>query len=199
MISFELADARSGKFKRRTSRLDLVKVDRRGAANHKRAQGVTTDSKSAWRAYRSAHTTLARWHLVVYKGRTRGQSKKRSPEEELEEEQQESVPRVHAGTRGWWQEHKKEHGYVLKTTWSKDSEKVKANNEELREVKKRDLPTGLVGQRNIDRYVRTTPSHLSSLVDHFFLIFGYRSERDGEHRVQRTKLKTAKFPGVFYF
>ena len=57
---------------------------------------------------------------------------------------------------------------MLKTTWSKDSEKVKANNEELREVKKRDLPTSLVGQRNIDRYVRTTPSHLSSLVDHFF-------------------------------
>ena len=88
---------------------------------------------------------------------------------------------------------------MLKTTLSKDSEKVKANNEELREVKKRDLQMSLVGQRNIDRYVRTTPSHLSSLVDHFFLIFGYRSERDGEHRVQRTKLKTAKFPGVFYF
>lgn len=75
---------RSAKFKRRrTSRLDLVKVDRRGAANHKRAQGVTTDSTSAWRAYRSAHTTLGRWYLEVYRGRTRGQSKKRSPEEEL--------------------------------------------------------------------------------------------------------------------
>jgi hypothetical protein len=92
---------RSTTFKRRrTSRLELAKVDSRGA-NHKRALGVARGCTSAWRAYRSAHTTLARWHLVVYRGRTRGQSKKWSPSEELEEEQQESDPRVLAGRRGW--------------------------------------------------------------------------------------------------
>jgi hypothetical protein len=46
--------------------------------------------------------------------------------EDLEEEQQESDPRVHAGTRGWWQEHIKEHGYVLNARASKDSEDIKA-------------------------------------------------------------------------
>ena len=63
---------------------------------------------------------------MVYRGRTRGQSKKRSPSKEVEEEQQESVPRVHAVTRGWWQEHQKEHGYVLNARASKDSEDIKA-------------------------------------------------------------------------
>jgi hypothetical protein len=124
--SLEFADARSAKFKRRPPALSLLRWTGGGQPNHKRAQGVTKDSENAWTAYRSAHTTLARWHLVVYRGRTRGQSKKRSPSKEVKKEQQESVPRVHAVTRGWWQEHQKEHGYVLNARASKDSEDIKA-------------------------------------------------------------------------
>jgi len=80
MSSFEFADARSAKFKRRPPALSLLRWTGGGQPNHKRAQGVTMNSTSAWTAYRSAHTTLARWHLVAFWWRTRGQSKKRSEE-----------------------------------------------------------------------------------------------------------------------
>jgi hypothetical protein len=46
---------------------------------------------------------------------------------------------------------------------------------------------------------KTTPSHLSNLVEHNFCIFGYRSAGEGVHCMQRTKLKTSFFSGVFFF
>ena len=63
-----------------TSRLDLAKVDKARQGSTKRAEKATKESTSVRRAYRSAHSTLARWHLVAFWWRTRGQSKKMSEE-----------------------------------------------------------------------------------------------------------------------
>jgi hypothetical protein len=78
-------------------------------------------------------------------------AKKGRRKEKGEEEQQERVPKVHAGRHGWWQEHTKEHGFVLKTFWSEMSEIVKANCKELIYVRESAQSPSLGDPGNIHR------------------------------------------------